>query len=206
MKLTFIEEVLLSLYLEYFDKEYDVSNDKLINIKRHPILERHNEMQNVLYIVKETAAYSEEYSFTWNWLCPYSPGLEIILNELDKKNESINSFYEEYNLRKSKYFNNYKDQLKYLLSKYYSDSCIEKIALSSFVFKNIFKRNNGSQATAQIIYVSKNVVPGEDLETVLDILQERNFDIDIDMAKEIWKNMDIRHSIDRNKKLKMKME
>lgn len=206
MKLTFIEEVLLSLYLEYFDKEYDVSNDKLINIKRHPILERHNEMQNVLYIVKETAAYSEEYSFTWNWLGPYSPGLEIILNELDKKNESINSFYEEYNLRKSKYFNNYKDQLKYLLSKYCSDSCIEKIALSSFVFKNIFKRNNGSQATAQIIYVSKNVVPGEDLETVLDILQERNFDIDIDMAKEIWKNMDIRHSIDRNKKLKMKME
>jgi len=190
MNLTYDERILLAIYLEFFNRCYDL-DDKRKYEEGSEILVRHVEMQNIYYLL-ESLWISFQYGFTWNWKGPYSSGLQATLNELDKKKLDIEKFYTEYNDTRNSYYNNrYSDQLSDILSNYLDERNIRKLALASFVLEDVLNQEQGSEILAGIIYIGKTVYPGQNLSIILPELNERGYNPSPELAEAIWKDLAI---------------
>lgn len=204
MELKHREKFLLVLYLEYFDKEYDVSDDRIINVGRG-FLNRHVEMQNICYLMQCYNIYlGEDYGFVWNYTGPYSDGLSFDQNILDTKQVEINAFYKEYYDRRCEWATNYSQQLQSLLKEHCTVSQSNKIAFSSFVLEHIMKFENGSMVLAGILYLHKTVLPSADKIRVFEELEKRfgayGIQIDRELEEIVWRNSQIIGLIDVEKK------
>ena len=188
MAISFKEGFTLATYLELFNRCYNLEDKRKYDVGKQ-ILVRHVEMHNVIFLLKNLGITSE-YSFMWDWKGPYSPGLENLLNNIDKKETAIENFYEEYNDKRNSFYNNRKQQLKELLY-YLEDFQIEKIVMASTVLENILKEEMGSEILAGMIYLEKNVFPGTDLSTIVAGLNKRGYSLTPQLAETIWKDLEI---------------
>lgn len=192
MNLKFEEERCLALYLEFFNRCYNINDERKCDVApNRSLLVRHIEAQNIDFFLQSLGIHSD-YGYTWNWKGPYSPGFQIVLNSLDKKGEAISKFYDSYNKDRSRGWNiNYRDQLQDLLENYLYRSEVAKISKASFVLEDILQQEQGSQYLADIIYIGKTVMPGSDLPTILEELNSRGVNLNPEIAEAIWKGLGI---------------
>lgn len=120
-KLRFNEEIMLALYLEvfkeYYNKEENKYNDK------YNITINEGKMQCVCYIFQNLHLFDHEYGFSLNWYIPYSPGVLALSNDINKKENSVNQFYDEYYEKRK----DYDGSIYKSLSKYFSQEEINRI-------------------------------------------------------------------------------
>lgn len=192
MNLDFEERRCLALYLEFFNRCYNVDDERKYDVSpTHSLLARHIEAQNIDYFLQALGIHSE-YGYTWDWRGPYSPGFQLVLNSLDKKEEAIPEFYDSYNKDRSRGWNrNYRDQLQDLLQDFFYNSEITKISKASFVLEDILKEERGSEYLADIIYIGKTVLPGSDLPRILKELNRRKVNLSPETSEAIWKALGI---------------
>ncbi len=192
MKISFEESFVLSTYLELFNRCYNLEDKRKYNADPQ-ILVRHIEMHNVIFLLQnllQALGITSEYSFSWNLKGPYSPGLENLLNNIDKKETAVENFYEEYNSKRNNFYCNRKQQLQELLY-YLEDFQIEKIVVASVTLENILKEEFGSEILAGMIYLEKNIFPHTDLSTIVAELNKRGYFPTPQLAETIWKDLEI---------------
>ncbi len=158
-KITYIEELLLAIYLELFSRWYDPTDDRVCVL--NPPLQiptRHMEMQNIIYILQCLGVELPNYGFSWQGLVPCSLELELTLNKIDEKGyEAVEEFYIEYTRRRyQRNYNSYTSQLMELMKEYFKEGSICKIANSSLTLENILIQEEGSKTVAAMIYAMHN--------------------------------------------------
>lgn len=199
MDITFEEEFCLKLYLIFFNRYYDVNDDRKCTCDNITIMRRHVEMQNIMYLKQILLDDHTKYSFLWNYKGPESSKLKAVLNELDKKSTEINKFYLKCNEQLKKYYQNYNSQLQYIFPNTHINA-IKKFAISSYVLEDILKEEEGSEILANIIYFEKCFLPGENLDRIINELNERGLNPSPRMIKEIWKDLAILNIIEMEPK------
>ncbi len=192
MDLKFEEKRCLALYLEFFNRCYSINDERKYDVTpTHSLIVRHIEVQNIVYFLQTLEIYFD-YGFIWDWRGPSSPGLQAILNSLDKKEEAITEFYDSYNRDRSFVrYNNYNQQLQDSLTNYTHSENISKISTASFVLEDILKEERGSEFLADIIYIGKTVLPGSDLPRILKELNRRKVNPSPEISEAIWKDLAI---------------
>lgn len=186
MDIEFKEGILLSLYLEFFNHCYD-TEDKREYDKGKEILVRHVEMQNITFILQNLGIINDGHSFMWDWSGPFSSGLQVILNKLDKKVASIKEFYESYNKNRNiAHYVTYEEQLKGMLFYYFRDNDIEKISKVISTIEGILKEERGSEILVDIIYIGKNILPSASLSEIIEYMKEKECYINIELIERIW--------------------
>lgn len=184
------EKSLLKLYLEFFDKEYNVNDDSTLNGLGMP--KRYVRMQNLVLFCDCSGINIGDYGFSWN-VCPYSPGLQLSLMELDEKTNLIEEFYKEYNSKRDKHFSSYQMQLREILG--CREEQADYLALSSYILKDIWKSEYGSILVASIIYYYTTIYPNESPEVIfLDLsrkLRGAGIEADWDILYKIWKELSV---------------
>lgn len=119
-ELNFNEEVMLALYLEVFKEYYDKGEDKYNDNYNTTINE--GRMQSVCYILQKLHLFDHEYGFSANWYIPYSAGVLALSNDIDRKEKSVNDFYDEYYNKRKEDNGMYNS-----LSRYYSEEQIHEV-------------------------------------------------------------------------------
>jgi len=190
MKLSFDEKLLLALYLEFFNEEYEINNQNLTN---------HTKMQNLCYLLQILDINDFDFGFVWSHHGPHSPAFEILLNKIDNKDNQIEGFYEFYNDERNKSYINYKDQLQYLLRDYLSSSQIEKVNFACYLLQDILKEYKGSELLTSVIFLTKSVLINDNLSLVIKELEKCRFDIDYDLIQKIWKDITLLGIIEMKK-------
>lgn len=192
MDLKFEEKRCLILYLEFFNRCYNLDDERKYDVSpNHSLLVRHVEAQNIDFFLQSLGIHSE-YGYTWDWRGPYSPGFQLVLKSLDKKGEAIPVFYNTYNRDRSRgWNNNYSEQLQDLLKDYFYNNEIIKISKASFALEDILHQEQGSEFLADIIYIGKTVMPGSDLPTILEEVNRRGVNPSLEIAEAIWKDLGI---------------
>lgn len=183
MNLSYKEKNFLALYLEFFNRYYDIHDDR--ESSRKNVFRRHIEMQNIIYLLS-TMNIMENYGFVWDFCGPFSLDMQEILVRLDKKEREIMEFYESY--LASRNGANYLTQLENSLIKYFDEYSIKKIAMASFTLEEVLSQDNGSEALARILYVSLSRLPGADFERVVEEFNKlKNYKLDEKLAEKIWR-------------------
>ncbi len=205
MELRYKEKFLLALYLEYFGLEYDINDDRIINVRDSEFLRRHVEMQNICYLTINCDIYvGNDYYFAWNYTGPYSDTLKSDLYRLDTKQVEIASFYKEYNGKRYGWAATYGNQLQGLLKECCSRDQANRIAFSSFVLEDIMKFENGSMILAGIMYLYKTVLPTANKNRIFEELEKRfgtyGIYTDRELEEIAWRNAQIIGLIDIKKK------
>jgi len=191
MNITYEEGLLLALYLEFFNRCYDLGDDRICSRDSNSeTFARHIEMQNIIYISKCLMICNEDYCFTWaGWKGPYSINLENSINRLDEKPiEVIDQFYEEYNSKRVSIYGKFQESLATTLF----DMLTKGVpAMASFVLEDILSQENGSDTLAKIVYIGKTVQPGQNLPYVLSQLNAYGDNPNQELAENIWKDLAI---------------
>ena len=183
--MTYKEKLLLSLYLEMFDKYYDVS-DKRID---KGVFLRHTEMQNLSFLVQNLGIKQLHYSFVFDSVGPISPTLQAHLLETDAKEESIFDYYKSYTVMRNDWYSDYQSQLNYILSKFLSSDQIYSILHARYALKGVLEKDGGSQALADLVYVTKYVLPNRTFPVVTNYLESQGYCFDLNLLEEIWHSM-----------------
>lgn len=190
MNLKFEEEKYLALYLEFFNRCYNLNDERKYDTPTGRImLVRHLEVQNIEYFLQALNIFSD-YGYCWNWYGPYCEKLQNDLKHLDQKEESILEFYENYNKKRQEMCcRSYQEQLQYLLPEYLTRGQIARVSNAIFVLENILSKKHGSEYLADILYIGKTIIPGRGLAEIIEELKNRGIDIPPQMAKEIWRDL-----------------
>lgn len=183
----YAEKLLLALYLEFFDEYYKVFDERT----NKDGLVRHTEMQNLVLLVQNLGVTQLHYNFMMDFAGPISSGIQALLLKMDFKEAEIFAYYKNYVLERNQFYPSYQSQLNYLFSKSFSSEQIKRLAIASYVLKDILKWENGSQALASLIYISRNVLPHEDFDEILAYLEKNGYSYDFDLLQEIWHTMAI---------------
>lgn len=185
MELSNADKLLLLLYLAYFKKEYDINDNRIINVGNNKFLKRHIEVQNIGYLTEAQDVHIGcFYDYIWNNICPFSNALTYDLNELDKTPDKIAAFYQEFNDKKYGSFN---DKLLIFLNRILlRDYRAEQVVFSSFVLEDIMNIQNGNIIMAGMIYLRKTVFPTADIDHIFEKLETRlnHYGIDVDKKDE----------------------
>lgn len=193
MDLSYNEKLLLALYLELFNKPYDINSNMVYGIygTNYNMLVRHVKMQNVCYLFQNLGINIENFSFSQNQYSPYSPGLEALLMDIDKKEDNIINFYEEYNKKRNKDHNNYKNQLQALLHDYLDKQQIDTVTKACYLLEDITSVSMGSEALCSMAYLYNSVYPKTDYEEINRRMIARNIFIDDKLSYQMWKSLKI---------------
>ena len=203
MELSFYEKLFLSFYDELYNKYYDVNDERMYDIGPG-ILVRHVEMQNVVFIF-QTQGLLNNFAFTLNWCGPYSPGLQALLNELDKKSDEIRNYYQEYDKKKyGSHYNKYEEQLNDSLANLLEKDDINIVAHTCYLLDDIITQNFGIEAMSNLIYVFKTVLPGESFPNIIKYLEKQGQHYDSNLLERIWKYMALLNI--RNKDVKQMIQ
>ncbi len=187
MNISCDEGILLALYLEFFNRCYDPTDDRLSGPEGKETPTRQLEMQNIIYVAECLGISHEEYGFIWSgWKGPYSITLQGVLDELDQKYSDIDQFYMEYNRRRAEQRSDSKSDLADALYKYYGS---EKTLTTSYALEDILSQDGGSDTLAKIVYIGKTRLPGTNISRIMNELSRGGYDIDPELAKSIWKNL-----------------
>ncbi len=183
MNISFLEGLALATYLEFFNHQYDVADER--KYKEGPeLLVRHVEMQNLDFLLTVLLG-KDTYSYSWNFRGPYSPGFQILLNRLDTKKEDIAKFYEEYNKKREMHYNTYEEQLKGLLSYYLNEHSIMKVLKAIQILEGIFRKEMGSEIFAGLTYIERYVLPHERFSDAVKVLRERGYNPSDEILRDV---------------------
>lgn len=195
MNLYYDERFMLALYLEYFGREYNVHDERELKLRfLSNELMRYVEMENVVFLVNQMGVKVGDYDFSYN-IGPYSPGLLKDLYVLDKKEDLIDEFYEDYNETREKCYATYEIQLERLLSDYCEEDATRKIAVSSYALQEFLHRKNGSIIIGMMIYLYKTIYSYSSKGTIQIELINRFQNMGIDVVADwglldrIWKEL-----------------
>ena len=107
-KLDYLEKFILGLYFQVFKKPY-----KPIKALKK---ENHKNIQSLCFIINKYFYTSLFPTYFWEDHKLYSPELEILLNDLDKKLYSIVDYYNNYS--EEKFYEMYSDYIKNKINDY----------------------------------------------------------------------------------------
>ncbi len=189
LELSFEEKLLLSLYLELFNRCYNPTD-----VRRYDdsgVLIRHIEMQNTCYLFQTLGVTPSNFGFMWEQKGPYSSGVQVLLRKLDFKGAHINHFYDHYNKKRNIWYQSYQQQLRELLFPYLSDEQIEKVAMTCYLLENTIQQEMGSEILAGMLFLIKTAYPGSDYSTIMKKLEERGYSSNSELTQEIWKTLSI---------------
>lgn len=184
MNLSFEEELLLALYLELYNKEYDINDNRLAEIEPKDFL-RHIEMQTAIYLF-QSMGLPLDYGFI-----PYLHGinsqkLKVILFMLDKKGKEIQTFY---STPQNKNYGYHVHHVETSLEKYLTRNNIKKVETACVLFRNFINKDGVSEYLSKLIYTSKNIMPGSNFTKINKYLEEQDSKIHNTLSEIMWQNI-----------------
>jgi len=180
MELSIEEAKVLAIYLELFNRPYNLEDG---------VLKRHVEAQNVCYMVGCLDGHLGEQEFIFSDNGPFSKSLQDTLNSLDQKDEAIKTFYQDYNKIHNKEYDNYEQQLSVLLKEYLSEMEILKFSLMCYLFSGVVSQDKGSELIASMIYFYRNVFPNGEFLTIAKGLECFGYNTDRHLMEQIWRDL-----------------
>ena len=192
--LTYEEKRILMLYRHFLQKEYDVNNNK--KYEGNNELKNHVEMQNVIYLAYNLLC-TDEYGFLWDTYGPKSSGLESNLTVLDKKEESIYSYYSMFDS------NIYSHDSIQIAKNYYDSTKIYQLEKFTKLISDILSEKNGIELLADLVFIVSKIHPGATFEVANKELQiKRPIFNDNQLNKFAFRcleNYDLIHSVDNSR-------
>ena len=162
-KLLYEEKRLLTLYRYMLRKEYDTGNryvyENSIELKNHV------EMQKAIYLAYQLL-WTDESGFVWDKYGPTSPNLEANLNILDKKNNQILSYYEDFD------DNIYSLKSTKNLGEFYETYKIKTLEKFTKLTKDILETNKGIELLADLAFIVDKGLPGVNFSVANQELQK----------------------------------
>lgn len=174
-KLSYEEEMILFLYNGLYKKKYSINDN---NKNEKDILTRHINVQKANYIFNLLGIYVGDFYFGWGEAGPYSTSLQKTIRELDKKNNMIENYYNQFKKQKvlieNKLFD--KEQIKY----------VNKVFNS---LNPITMKENGSESLASLAFININYYPNDDYNTVIKELLKLKPYLKKFNNKQAWKKL-----------------
>ena len=165
--LTFNQRTVVDLYSQFYESSYP---DQL---NQGDVTRVHINAQKMCYLLKKIGINVGDYSYSWNFHGPFSPGLLVLLHSLDAQKESVRSYCE--GTEHPAAFSN-DDQEKIT-------SLIQKLHLK----EHNSDRSNWMELLGSLAFLSHSVLPGEDFTNVVRVLKSRKPQFDDDVQnQEAW--------------------
>ena len=190
MKLSFDEETILILYAEFYRKLYKAPK------KNEDTTFKHSDVQSLIYLIQQLVHSHLDYCFTWNCHGPFSPNLEALLIQLDKKEELCDLFYQKYLPQRL-----FKSTNAKMIEEYYPSVYIEKIEQAIVVLNDIIEEYGtfGCELMASLLYIAKTVFPGWGFDVIEEELKHRENKFDNEeLIKKAWHCLGILSLINKN--------
>ena len=179
MNLKFEEKVILIIYVEFYKRFYNCWDKRLTENKKDKI--KNIEVQSALYLFQQLGIYIGDFGFCQNTHGAYSPILEYILENLDKKGDLIDRFYREYQEMRN-------EKLNEILFKEREIKLIEKTAV---LMKEIIEKENGAETLAFILFIAKSILPNASFESINFELKYQNPRLnDYNLNEKIYKRLE----------------
>lgn len=151
-KLNYDQKLTLSLFTMFFGRKYEPSVNNKVQL--------HNNAQTMCYLLTFCGINIGNFSYSWHYQNPYSPGLLVLLREMDREKEAIEDYYEHE-----------KDQPELLTKEQYETV---KHMISVLDIKNyIVCREYWINVLACLAFLSNVEYPGEGFKSVVKELQRR---------------------------------
>lgn len=165
--LTFNQRTVVDLYPQFYESSYPEQ------LSQGDVTRVHINAQKMCYLLKKIGINIGDYSYSWNFHGPFSPGLLVLLHSLDAQKENVQSYCDC--TEHPAIFSN-DDQEKI-------SSLIQNLRLK----EHSGNRSNWMELLGSLVFLSHSVLPGEDFANVTKELKNRKPQFDDDVRnREAW--------------------
>ena len=153
--LSFDQKKLLATFKRFFGDGYNTQSKEDRNTCMHI------KAQKMCYLLKVAGVEIGDFSYSWNFRGPFSPGLLALLRSIDRTNvDVISSFYEQE-----------EDQNKFLSG---NEKKIDDLRIKLEIDKHREDTIEWIELLSSLTYISRSIFPGTDFNIVNQrLIQER---------------------------------
>lgn len=144
--LNFNQKKTLAAFERFFGSRYNTHAEENGNTCMHV------ETQKMCYLLKMSGIEIGDYSYSWNFRGPFSPGLLVLLRSIDRKEADVTEFYENAE-EKEKLLSGLKAKI---------DELREKLEIA----EHSDQKERWVEILGSLTYISRTVLPGADFEEV----------------------------------------
>lgn len=179
--LCYNQKVILNLYERFYLERYpsETTDDASMT-------QTHINSQKMCYLLKMFGVNLGDFSFTWNFRGPFSPGLLALLRSLDQQKQEIDEYYSTHNgLENNLFFQDDNDKVEDLITK-----------LNLHQHKDDLPK--WMELLGSLAYLSNSVFPYEDDTLVINELSKRK-----ENFNNQEENIEAWHTLEKAKLLKI---
>lgn len=151
--LTFNQRTVVDLYSQFYESSYPEQ------LSQGDVTRVHINAQKMCYLLKKIGINVGDYSYSWNFHGPFSPGLSVLLHSLDAQEENVQNYCD--GREHPAIFSN-DDQQKIA-------SLIQNLRLK----EHDCDRSKWMELLGSLAFISHSVLPGEDFANVEKVLKSR---------------------------------
>lgn len=165
--LTFNQRTVVDLYPQFYDSSYPE------HISQGDVTRVHINAQKMCYLLKKIGIDVGNYSYSWNFHGPFSPGLLVLLHSLDAQEEDVQNYCD--NSEHPAVFSN-DEQEK-----------VTSLIQNLHLVEHGDDRSSWMELLGSLAFLSHSVLPGEDFANVVKELKIRKPQFnDDDINREAW--------------------
>ncbi len=165
--LNFDQKKTLAAFERFFGSRYNTHAEENGNTYMHV------ETQKMCYLLKIAGIEIGDFSYSWNFKGPFSPGLLVLLRSIDRKDTDVTEFYA-----------NAKEKNRFLLG---IESKIDELRENLEIDKHLEQKEYWVELLGSLTYISRTVLPGANFEEVNKRLtQEKSDYCDTDLNNHAW--------------------
>lgn len=165
--LNFDQKKTLVAFERFFGSRYNTHAEENGNTCMHV------EAQKMCYLLKMAGIEIGDFSYSWNFKGPFSPGLLVLLRSIDRKDADVREFYE-----------NTEEKEKLLLG---LEKKIDELREKLEIDEHIDQKEQWVEILGSLTYISRTVLPGANFGEVNErLLREKSEYSNTELNNHAW--------------------